>query len=114
MLDRTVNVDELCPIINEYFDNKIEECEKIHIGKSSYGWVFLFNLNDKLYYHDKASLIEFLELNYIEDEYGELIAFEVFWNNVVLGRPFTKSHKRNDDSYFSIVDGLEFLDCEFS
>ena len=107
-------------IVNEYFDSKIDNVEDVHIGKSSAGWDFLFNLNQKKYYHDKESMITFIKKCQIVDEYDRELDFDNFWNNVVLDRTWngkpTKTH-RSDIRYadhYIVIDDLEFLDVEFS
>lgn len=57
----------------------------IHLGKSSFGWKFVFNHNNKKYYElNKASIAEFLEQDdvHIEDEYGREISVPDFWGTV--------------------------------
>lgn len=56
---------------------------KVHIGKSSCGWKFLFNWNKGKYYDPlKTSINDFLERHRVVDEYGEEIALEAFWDMV--------------------------------
>jgi len=120
-LNEAKDMKGLIPIITEYFDTKIialYDKEKYHIGKSSGGWDFLFQLNDKKYYHDKASMIEFIKECQIVDEYDRELTFDDFWNNVVLDRTWnglpTKKHRDNGYSDYIVIDDLEFLDVEFS
>lgn len=105
-------------IVNEYFDSKVNGIEDIHIGKSSGGWDFLFQLNDKKYYHDKASMIEFIKECQIVDEYDRELTFDKFWSEIVFDRTWNGlPTKKNRDSLYSneyiVIDNLEFLDCEF-
>ena len=54
--------------------------QKIHIGKSSIGWMFLFNHNDWRYFgKSEKELKRFLKKCLIEDEYGEVYTFERFF-----------------------------------
>jgi hypothetical protein len=70
------NYDELKKLLNE-------KCGKIHIGKSSCGWKFLFNWNKGKYYNPlKASINDFLEQHRVVDEYGGEIALKAFWDMV--------------------------------
>ena len=70
------NYEELKDLLNE-------KCSKVHIGKSSYGWKFLFNWNKGKYYDPlKTSINDFLERHRVVDEYGEEIALEAFWDMV--------------------------------
>ena len=115
-LEQCMDRDLLTTVVTSYFDDKINDIAKIHIGKSSAGWEFLFNLNDKQYYHDKESLIAYLKYETIEDEYGREITFDDFWNKVVLNRvnvkPNTTMALHATD--YCMIDGLEFLDSVFS
>ena len=51
--------------------SKFLDGANVHLGKRSGGWKFLWNFNDKKYYHDKKSLIEFIMPGRVVDEYGE-------------------------------------------
>lgn len=57
------------------------ENARIHIGKSSGGWKFLFNHNNWKYYdYSRKSINTFLEsCDYIYDEYDRRITVEEFW-----------------------------------
>lgn len=59
------------------FDKK----SKIHIGKSSYGWKFLFDANDFKYYDkNEESVWKWLKDNEndLYNEYGEKVSFDDF------------------------------------
>jgi len=64
-----------------------EEPEKVHIGKRSYGWKFLFACNPKYYEPTRKSINRFLKLhkNEFYDEYGDLQDIDEFWRNTVDG-----------------------------
>lgn len=51
---------------------------KIHIGKRSSGWKFLWNFNDDKYYANKEQLFKFIRSGRIVDEYGKLQDTEEF------------------------------------
>ncbi len=51
---------------------------KIHIGKRSSGWKFLWNFNDNKHYSTKEGLLKFIRSGRIVDEYGELQDTEEF------------------------------------
>ena len=51
---------------------------KIHLGKRSSGWKFLWNWNDSKYYKNKKELFEFIRSGRVVDEYGKLIDQEEF------------------------------------
>lgn len=65
--------------------NELIKETKIHIGKSSYGWKFVFNHNNKKYYElNRKSIIDFINQDdiRIEDEYGKEIYLADFWKMV--------------------------------
>lgn len=51
---------------------------KIHIGKRSSGWKFLWNFQNNKYYSNKEELLKFIRSGRIIDEYGELQDTEEF------------------------------------
>ena len=51
---------------------------KIHIGKRSSGWKFLWNFQDNKYYTNKEELLNFIRSGRIVNEYGELQDTEEF------------------------------------
>ena len=54
---------------------------EIHLGKSSYGWAFIFNHNDFQYYKSyEKSFRKFIDSCDIKDEYGRMISNEDFWD----------------------------------
>lgn len=93
---------------------------KIHIGKRSSGWKFLWNFQDGKYFTNKEELLKFIRLGRIVDEYGELQDTEEFikmaleWgqpDGCVLNQEYIDKHKSNHLSYLSSyydkeVDGL--------
>ena len=57
---------------------------KIHIGKRSYGWQFLWNANRFEYFDPNIeSLQNWLKSGIIEDEYGKEFTFDEFWNDEI-------------------------------
>lgn len=69
-------IDKWLSARKEKFENA-----RIHIGKSSYGWRFLFNHNNWKYYdYSRESINAFLEsCDCIYNEYDEKITIEEFW-----------------------------------
>lgn len=66
--------------------NKVLTESYIHLGKKSYGWKFLFDANDCKYYDlTKKGINKFIRENkaIIKNEYGEVIPFDEFWNEIV-------------------------------
>ncbi|MCH5167415.1 MAG: hypothetical protein J1F35_05920 [Erysipelotrichales bacterium] len=74
-----------------YKDNWIEArdlvyklTERVHIGKRSSGWQFLWNANRFEYFSPNIeSLQNWLKSGIIEDEYGREFTFEEFWNDEI-------------------------------
>ena len=57
--------------------------EKVHIGKFSAGWMFLFNANGgKHYYKNKLGIENFMATGRLKDEYGRDITDAEFWDKV--------------------------------
>lgn len=93
---------------------------KIHIGKRSSGWKFLWNFQDNKFYTNKEELLTFIRSGRIVNEYGELQDTEEFikmaleWgqpDGCVLNQEYIDKHKSNHSSYISSyydkeVDGL--------
>ena len=58
---------------------------KIHLGKRSAGWKFLWNFNENKHYSNKEDLLNFLRSGRIVDEYGseenveEFIEMSLTW-----------------------------------
>jgi hypothetical protein len=112
-------------VIQRGFDNLSPwdvflEDMRIHIGKRSSGWKFLWNFQDNKYYTNKEELVKFIRSGRIVDEYGELQDTEEFitmaleWgqpDGCVLNQEYIDKHKSNHSSYISSyydkeVDGL--------
>jgi hypothetical protein len=67
----------------------IDTCERckrpwavVHLGKSSGGWRFTFNLNGREHYYDVPSMKQWLKGKRIFDEYEEEVSHDDFWNLV--------------------------------
>jgi hypothetical protein len=75
----------------------------IHIGKSSYGWQFIFNHNNWKYFgKSERELRKFLHDCDIIDEYGKEISNIDFWNMV-------KSKKENDGCADDLTEWFGFM-----
>jgi len=93
---------------------------KIHIGKRSSGWKFLWNFQDNKFYTNKEELLSFIRSGRVVNEYGEIQNTEEFikmaleWgqpDGCVLNQEYVDKHKSNHLSYISSyydkeVDGL--------
>lgn len=71
--------------------------EKVHIGKSSGGWKFIFNHNNWEHYKNIDELQAFIEENEFFDEYGRKVDPDEFWENV--------EHKQRDPD---MLDGKSY------
>ncbi|MBR6516676.1 MAG: hypothetical protein IKT40_07435 [Bacilli bacterium] len=90
---------------NELVDFINENCLKVHIGKQSYGWQFLFNYNKFKYYDlNKESIKKFLSECEIVDEYNRTISYEEFWSMVE-----SNSDKLNYRIYYEKEPMLPFM-----
>jgi hypothetical protein len=81
--------------------------EKIHIGKSSFGWKFIFDYNHFKYYDlNRKSINDFLCRNDVKlyDEYGEQVSIDDFWRLVD-----SKKDGYDNISYYKDSDTLPFL-----
>lgn len=89
-LDEVLNGEEYRSTFDDLIDEAYEKY-KIHICKSSFGWQINFDHNwGKYYQPNRKSLEEFLSKpdTWIEDEYGERISYDDFWD-------FVKKHNEN-------------------
>lgn len=89
---------------NELFETNYE---KIHIGKQSCGWKFLFNYNHFKYYDlTKESINNFLRNEEIIffDEYGRVINVDNFWEMVE-----NNKNKLDNMEYYSKSESLPFM-----
>ena len=79
------DIESAAMLINEMMSEA-----KIHLGKRSGGWQFLWALNDERYYEpSQESIVKFIadEVNNngstIIDEYNEVIPLDRFWNEEI-------------------------------
>lgn len=82
-LDACQNVD----IEDEMFDiNQDLKCHKVHLGKRSCGWAFLWDTNELKYYEPSLeSIKKFIDDNNakIQDEYGVDFTWDQFINDEI-------------------------------
>lgn len=90
------------------------EPERVHLGKSSAGWVFLFRWNPKLYSSWDQLRVWLLDKQ-IVDEYNEIVPYGDFVYRVEKkqNNPTNLTHRVRDPSVI-VVDGYEFYDRDFS
>lgn len=89
-LDEVLDVRGRDYILTEEIE-KVKNESEVHICKSSFGWQVNFDHNwGKYYQPTRKSLEEFLSEpdTWIEDEYGEKISYDDFWE-------FVKVHNEN-------------------
>lgn len=91
-------------------------CERpqqiIHLGKSSYGWKFMFAYNGGIYYKNVKEMKKFLVGKLIESEYGDKVSPAKFWKMI---EEKQKAEGQNiKEGGFMQIEGYEFLTVEFS
>lgn len=80
--------------------------DKVHIGKSSSGWRFLFNHNNWEYFKkDLLDLELFLGICTIKDEYGRELTDYEFWRMVK-----SIENLSTELNYGTVYFGLNFSD----
>ena len=96
-----------------------DEIQKVHIGKSSCGWKFLFNYNGFKYYDlNRDSINEFLTRDDVKlyDEYGSEVSVDKFWEMVDLksnGIDNKEYYQRYHDSYpFLMLEEVQSTDLK--
>ena len=112
-----------------YYDLLNERKSEIHIGKSSHGWQFLFNLGIRNYTHGqslkKEDIDKWFRSGVIFDEYGDEISVDDFWALVDYKKDdmdYNEYDKKYPEEphycrgYDQHIDGLRFTteECEFS
>ena len=98
--DELVNIENLLP-------------KKVHIGKQSVGWQFLWNHNNWNYFKDKESLLGYIGNGTIIDEHGRYVSHDDFllialntkgWTSETYSRAYD-SRSNSDEK---IIDDLRF------
>ena len=79
--------------------------EKIHLGKSSCGWKFLFHKSKNIYNYE--SFLEFSKKGVIYNEYDDTCSFADLLELI----KSKQADKTNPDCEH--IDGYDFLDCDF-
>lgn len=94
---------------------KCESCghdpERIHLGKSSYGWRFKLQYNNGEFYKNIEDMKKWLVDKKIFDEDGVEITPKQFWSMVETKQ---KEKKENIKDFGFDLDGYEFIDGYFS
>ncbi|NHW45951.1 hypothetical protein HAV21_03440 [Paenarthrobacter sp. MSM-2-10-13] len=84
--------------------------EEIHLGKSSYGWQFLFAYNDGDYYKDITELKGWLNGKQIFNEYDEPVTQDDFWKMIESKQVAVDP----EQGHFMVIDGYKFMNGQFS
>ena len=83
--------------------------EEAHIGKSSAGWQFSFQMPEGVVIKSIGAMRTFLDGKIIFDEYGKTVTHEDFWEMVE-----SKQGKSRSEHQLVDVQGYDFIDCDFS
>lgn len=87
--------------------------EKIHLGKSSWGWQFSFQYNGGEYYKDVKEMKLWLKGKQIWNEYDDKISHKEFWELVKEKKAGLNHAKRYPSETEQVIDGYSFSDIEF-
>lgn len=119
-------VSDFEPILYDFKDHIDSEFDtkEIHLGKRSYGWQFLWDYHNGLYFQPTLkSIKEFLSNKdlIIYNEYGEMFTLDQFFNNELKSCLYKDENHTDgsDDSsiiqwhnHYFINDGLRFSKFE--
>ena len=92
---------------------------KVHVGKRSGGWKFLWNFNDNRFYKNKQELLDFIRSGRIVNEYGEELPVDEFitmalsWgqpDGLVYNEAYEKAKFRKNPRSF--IHGPKYWDRE--
>ena len=93
--------------------------EKVHLGKRSHGWQFLWNYHDGRYFKaNLESIKEYLKDKIIVDEYGEVFSLDQFLDDEIGHCLYNADGKLEDGmkgySRYTFIsdDGLRFSKSE--
>lgn len=92
--------------------------ERVHLGKRSYGWQFLWDFHNGRYFKaNLESIKKYLKDKIIFDEYGEVFSLDQFLNEEIADYLYNTDGKLYDGveslpSYYFISDGLRFSKSE--
>ena len=92
---------------NYYIRLDDDRSNDIHVGKSSFGWKFIFQVNSKQYSPNKVGVNRFLKLHRDKfyDEYGSNVDIGEFWELVE-----QKKDGVDVKTYHNYPDCLKFYD----
>ena len=107
-------------VLHSKYNEMILDCipERVHLGKRSYGWQFLWDFHEGRYFKaNLESIKEFLKDKIIFDEYDEVFSLDQFFNEEIADYLYNTDGKLCDcveslPSYYFISDGLRFSKSE--
>ena len=115
-VDIACDFHELHSKYNEMISDIIPE--KVHLGKRSHGWQFLWDYHDGRYFKaNLGSIKKFLKDKIIFDENNEVFSLDQFLNEEIADYLYNTDGKLYDcvellPSYYFISDGLRFSKSE--
>ena len=106
--------------VEEFLDDNEEFEKKIHLGKRSYGWQFLWDYHNGLYFQSNLeSIKKFLSQKniVIYDEYGKYFTVDQFFNQEIAYSLYKKDNLDDGmsgpySSHYFISDKLRFSKFE--
>lgn len=115
-------VDTVCDFheLHSKYNKMISDIipERVHLGKRSYGWQFLWDYHDGRYFKaNLESIKKFLKDKIIFDENKEVFSLDQFLNEEIADYLYNTDGKLYDcvellPSYYFISDGLRFSKSE--
>ena len=114
--DTACDFHELHSKYNEMISDIIPE--RVHLGKRSHGWQFLWDYHDGRYFKaNLESIKKFLKDKIIFDENKEVFSLDQFLNEEIADYLYNTDGKLYDcvellPSYYFISDGLRFSKSE--
>jgi len=86
---------------------------RLHLGKRSSGWKFLWNFNDKKHYSSKEELLTFIRSGRVVNEYGEELDPEEFIEMALAwgqedGLDIQDYHKENPVPHYMSSDSSKY------
>ncbi len=85
------------------FCKHCERSDRIHLGKSSFGWKFAIEIH-KIYYKTFKEFVEFIRDKRIVDEYHKEITFDEIMDMI--------ERKKGHKSHFENYPKSRYADCE--
>lgn len=116
-LETCGNLPNMKDVIDGFIENH-PEYNEVHIGKRSAGWQFLFAREILNFCEpNKESILNWLSTGIIQNEYGETLTPEKFWQEYVVdfqyGMDYNEYYKKHPEDHYEraydeIINGLRF------